>query len=70
MAHGGPAPSTSTALVPLGHVSDDITNDILAGMKRKLDQVGGYYSKDPNSKSLKVTLKAPSDNHKVRRRFI
>ena len=39
MADGGPTPSTSTALVPLGHVSDDITSDILAGMKRKLDQV-------------------------------
>ena len=46
MADGGPAPSTSTALVPLGHISDDITNDILAGMKRKLDQVSGNYIKE------------------------
>ena len=45
MTDDGSAPSTSTALVPVpkvdifGHVSDDITSEILAGMKRKLDQV-------------------------------
>jgi len=44
MTDDGSAPSTSTALVPVpkvdifGHVSDDITSEILAGMKRKLDQ--------------------------------